>query len=173
MMRKLIFLSAVLGLAGTFGCRTPPAARINTPPHGYAPRRHRATAIVDAMILNAAAMEMRLVDTHFKPHSPALNDTGRLALSRIAQCLEADGGAVYYRSRSGAPKLYAARVATIGHYLTSIAGLSEDAVDVVDGYSTLSQMEGSDAVAILNGARKSLAGGGGDGGIGSLVGSGG
>ncbi|MBI5865470.1 MAG: hypothetical protein HZB38_13370 [Planctomycetes bacterium] len=120
-MRRLIAGCTVFLVLG-LGCNKPDA-RLNAPPHGQPQETSDMQGTFVYMVDNAMLADMSVTDAHFLPHRPQLSGLGVERVSRLAELMQAYGGAVRLSTDECDEALTTQRMQTLREFLSE-AGLS-------------------------------------------------
>ena len=101
------------------GCSTS-SPRLNAPPHGVAESVHDMRGTFVYMTDNALLADMSVSDMHFLPHRAMLTTLGAQRLNRLAQLINAYGGAIRFNSNLNDGALIDKRLKTTVDYLSEL-----------------------------------------------------
>lgn len=128
------------------GCSTL-SPRLNAPPHGVTESVHDMQGTFVYMADNALLADMSVSDMHFLPHRAMLTTLGTQRLNRLAQLINAYGGAIRFNSNLNDGVLIDKRLKTTVDYLSEL-GMDTSTEIVSRGMRGGSGMDAAEVILI-------------------------
>jgi len=134
-------------------CQQPAPSRLNSPPQGFAERRHELGKPFQTMVDNATLQDMSVADCHFVAGTDQLSGLGVYRLKRLAEMLKTYGGTLRYDTRLEDQNLLKARLARLRDFLKD-AGCDMSKVSVQPGMPGGEGLQATEAIEVLKASRK-------------------